>query len=341
MIIRGRAPLRLGLAGGGTDIQSFSDIYGGCVLNATIDRYVYATLEERNDGKVDFQAGDLGRRENTKAATSYPLTGGLILHRAVYNYFIEKYNASRPVALAAHTFAEAPAGSGLGTSSTIVVALCLVFAEYFQAPLDEYDLAALAFRIEREVCGLAGGRQDQYAAAFGGVNFMEFMPTGQVLVNPLRIKRRILNEFESSLLLYFTGVSRDSDVIIKSQTENAKKEIGDALNAMHAIKREAYDMKENLLTGNFEGLIQTFRRGWEYKKRMAKEISNQRIERLYEKAMAAGADAAKISGAGGGGFMMFMAQPGKRADVIRVLKEEGGEIFPAHFTKAGAETWRR
>lgn len=341
MIIRTRAPLRLGLAGGGTDIASYSDLYGGCVLNATIDRYVYASLEESDGDKVRFIAGDLGMEEALPSIPSYPLTEGLRLHRAVYNYFIKKYNNSKPVAVTVHTLAEAPAGSGLGTSSTLVVALCHVFAEYMQTALDEYELADLAYRIEREHCGLAGGRQDQYTAAFGGINFMEFMPTGRVLVNPLRIKRRILNEFESSLLLYFTGVSRESDNIIRSQSENAKKLSGDALAAMHETKKEAYNMKACLLTGDFDSLVSCFHRAWESKKRMAKEISNSDINALYEKAIAAGADAAKISGAGGGGFMMLLVQPAKRAAVVRTLEEAGGTFFPAHFTEEGAETWRR
>lgn len=341
MIIRCRAPLRLGLAGGGTDVSPFSDIYGGCVLNATIDRYVYATFQPRCDGKVVFESGDLAVRDSCEAPPRFALEEGLKLHRAVYNHFISKYNCGKPLALDVHTIAEAPAGSGLGTSSTLAVALCMVFAEYFRTGFDEYELARLAWEIEREHCGLAGGKQDQYAAAFGGINFMEFMTSGRVLVNPLRVKRRILNEFESSLLLYFTGVSRDSDKIIQSQSQNAANNDVDALAAMQETKQEAYAMKAGLLTGDFDALVDSFRKGWESKKRMAKEITNSRIDAIYTAATAAGAEAAKISGAGGGGFMMFIVPPAKRPEVNRVLCKAGGEMFPAHFTKAGAEVWRR
>lgn len=339
MKIRSRAPLRLGLAGGGTDVSPFSEAYGGCVLNATIDRYVYATIEPLQDGVI-FRAGDLDRTDSLAAMQAYPLDCGLILHRAVYNHFIKEYNGGKPLAISVHTFAEAPAGSGLGTSSTIVVALCRAFAEYLGVNLDEYDLASLAWQIERIDCGLAGGRQDQYAAAFGGLNFMEFMQSGRVLVNPLRLKRRILNEFESSILLCFTGLSRDSDRIIAQQSKNAQDNDPDALLAMQEVKQEAYVMKAALLTGDFSALSASFRKGWESKKRMAKAISNARIEEIYNAALAAGAAAAKISGAGGGGFMMFIVSPQERRAVMKALMEMGAEFFPAHFTGEGAEVWR-
>lgn len=339
MQIRCRAPLRLGLAGGGTDIATFSDKYGGYVLNATIDRYVYVTIQT-GDGQVEFESGDLGRRESLPLANHFPLDSGLALHRAVYNHFIENYNSGRPQSLYVHTLAEAPAGSGLGTSSTIVVALCHAFCEYFNVAMDEYQIAELAYNIERHECALAGGKQDQYTAAFGGVNFMEFMQSGRVLVNPLRVKKWILTEFESSLLLYFTGVSRDSDRIIRSQNENVRQESRDAIDAMLELKQEAVNMKNSLLTGDFDSLITSFQKGWESKKRSASCISNPGIERLYSAAMEAGALAAKISGAGGGGFMMFIVPPHKRSNLMKVLREAGGEIFPAHFTKSGVTSWR-
>lgn len=341
MVIRCRAPLRLGLAGGGTDVAPFCDIYGGCVLNATIDRYVYATLEANPAREVVFESCDLGKMERLPPETAYALDGGMRLHRAVYNYFIAHYNAGCPAALNVYTLAEAPAGSGLGTSSTLVVALCRAFAEYFQASLDDYELADLAFRIEREHCGLSGGKQDQYTAVFGGINFMEFMQSGRVLVNPLRIKKRILCEFESSLLLYFTGVSRDSANIIKAQARNVLKPgEDDALLAMQELKDEAYDMKAALLTGDFDGLFSSFRKGWESKKRTSRHISNSSIDKTYMAVMQHGAKAAKISGAGGGGFMMCLVPPARRVGVMKVLESLGGEIFPAHFTKSGVEAWK-
>lgn len=340
MIIRCRAPLRLGLAGGGTDVPQFADLHGGCVLNATIDRYVYATIKPSSANAVHFESGDLEKTERFEAKSSFPLDSGLVLHRAVYNYFIANFNSGKASPMQVHTLAEAPAGSGLGTSSTLVVALCMAFAEYFQVSMDEYELADLAWRIEREDCGFAGGKQDQYAAVFGGVNFMEFMPSRKVLVNPLRVKRRILNEFEASLVLYFTGVSRDSEKIIKSQSRNVERGQFAAIQAMHELKQEAYSMKESLLTGDFQALISSFHKGWESKKKMASEISNPHIEKLYSLAMANGAEACKISGAGGGGFLMILVPSSRRSALMKAFAGKGGEIFPAHFTKAGAEVWR-
>lgn len=205
--------------------------------------------------------------------------------------------------------------------------------------MDEYEIAQLAWKLERVDCGFAGEAQDQYAATFGGVNFMEFMPSGRVLVNPLRVKKSILNEFESSLMLYFSGISRASEKIIRSQSANAEKHDPDAIKAMLEIKQEAYTMKAGLLTGDFRLLVESFKKGWESKKRMSSEISTSHIDLLFEDAMAAGAEAGKISGAGG--FMMLMVPPHARNQVISPLKQHGGDIFPAHFTHSSVEVWRR
>ncbi len=340
MVIRARAPLRLGLAGGGTDLSSFSDKYGGYVFNATIDRYVYATVMRNNASCVSFESGDREMNEKASLAFPLPLEGGFILHRAVYNHFIGTCNGGNPLPLHIHTLAEAPIGSGLGTSSTLVVSLCAAFLEFFNISLDEYQLAELAWKIERQECGFKGGKQDQYTAVFGGINFMEFLTTGNVIVNPLRIKRKIINEFEASLVLYFTGVSRESEKIIIEQEKNTYDTSSPAFDAMLKTKQIAYDMKAFLLTGDFRGICDAFRDAWEAKKGMANDISNSFIDNLYAIAMEAGAEAAKISGAGGGGFMMLLVPPSRRQSVVKILKKQGGEIFPAHFTQSGVEAWK-
>lgn len=338
-VIRARAPLRLGLAGGGTDVAPYCDLYGGHVLNATIDRYAYAVIKTFDEPMVRFVATD----QQTEAALdiSHPLAlnGKLDLHKAVYNEMIQVYNKGVPIALELSTFCDAPAGSGLGSSSTLVVTMIRAFVELLNLPLDDYTIAQLAYKIERVDCGLQGGRQDQYSATFGGFNFMEFY-ADRTVVNPLRIKPWILCELEASLVLFYTGVSRESAKIIADQSRNVEAGLVDRTEAMHGIKREALVMKECLLRGDFSGIVESMREGWENKKRSANTVSNSHIEEIYDAAIAAGALAGKVSGAGGGGFMMFFVPPDKRMDVIRALKQFDGQVSNCHFTKHAAQAWR-
>jgi D-glycero-alpha-D-manno-heptose-7-phosphate kinase len=341
MIVRARAPLRLGLAGGGTDVSPYCDLHGGLVLNATIDKYAYTVIEPRTDAaRVRFVAADRQESFESEAAPQIALDGHLDLHKGVYNRIIREYNDGRPLALTMTTHADAPPGSGLGSSSTLVVSMVKAFVEWLNLPLGEYDIARLAYDIERKDVGLSGGRQDQYAATFGGFNFMEFHPHERVVINPLRIKNWILSELEASLLLYFGGVSRDSASIIDEQSANVTHNDESAIDAMHVLKAEAIAMKENLLKGDFDGLVQSVQAGWDAKKKMAKSISNPQIEETYDLARRAGMRAGKISGAGGGGFMMLLVDPVRRMDVVRALQKMQGQFFTCHFTKYGTEGWK-
>ena len=339
-IFRARAPLRLGLAGGGTDVSPYCDIHGGYVLNAAIDRYAYAVIKTLDEPVVRFVATDQQMEKVRPAEVPLPLNGKLDLHKAVYNHVVQNFNGGRPIPLELSTFCDAPAGSGLGSSSTLVVAMIRAFAELLNLPLDDYTIAHMAHQIERVDCGLQGGRQDQYSATFGGFNFMEFYAEERAVINPLRIKNWIICELESSLVLYFTGVSRESAHIIADQSSNVKSGAADALEAMHGIKREALAMKECLLRGDFPGLVESMRLGWENKKRSAKTVSNPHIDAIYDAAIQAGALAGKVSGAGGGGFMWFFVPTEKRMDVIRTLNGFGGQVSNCHFTKHGTQAWR-
>lgn len=340
MIIRARAPLRLGLAGGGSDVSPYCDMFGGLVLNATIDMHAYSVIEPTIDGIVRFVAADRQQTWQGETAPSLDLNGQLDLHKGVYNRIVRQYNGGKPLSLTLTTHSDAPPGSGLGSSSTLVVSMVKAFVEWLNLPLGEYDIARLAYEIERIDVGLSGGRQDQYAATFGGFNFMEFHPEERVVVNPLRIKNWILSELEASLLLYFGGVSRQSAEIIDEQSANVRRKDSNAIEATHALKQEAIAMKESLLKGDFDGLVQSLEAGWQAKKRMARSISNPRIEESYELAKRAGARAGKISGAGGGGFMMLLVDPTRRMDVIRALTETPGQVSTCHFTKHGTQGWK-
>lgn len=337
---RARAPLRLGLAGGGTDLSPFCDEHGGVVLNATIDRFAYAHVFPSENGKIVFRARDVGEEETIEPGVDFSIHEGLILHRAVYRHIVATYCEGEQIPLTVSTTIDVPAGSGLGASSALVVALIEAFRSALDLPLGPYDVAHLAFEIERQHLGLAGGRQDQYAAAFGGVNFMEFLPSDRVVVNPLRIRRDYLNEFESSLVVCFTGQSRRSDTIIKEQVSGLKALNAETIANMHKLKQDATEMKLALLKGDIRGVATILGHSWIAKKKTAAGVSNPKVEEIYDVAMRHGAWAGKVSGAGGGGFMMLMTDPENRYRLINALNEAGGSAGPAKLTFDGAEGWQ-
>lgn len=337
MIIRSKAPLRLGLAGGGTDVSPYCEQYGGVVLNVTIDMYAYCTIEPTDDGFVEFYAADRGERVRLPAVETLDIEGQLSLHRGAYNRVVRDFCSGNPLSFRMTTYSDAPAGSGLGSSSTMVVAILKGYMEWLNLPLGEYDIAALAYQIERKDLGLSGGKQDQYAATFGGLNYMEFFADNRVIVNPLRIKRWIKNELENSLVLYYTGTSRDSAKIIEEQVRCQKNE--KSLEGMHELKAQAARMKECVLKGDFDGFAECLHRGWEAKKKTSAIISNPKIEEAYSFVMAHGGKAAKISGAGGGGFMMIICDPIRRYELVDELKKTDGRVMVTSFTELGTQAW--
>lgn len=339
--LRGRAPLRLGLAGGGTDVDPYSSEFGGRVLSATIDKYAYAFAKGASEGKLCFHSPDRGRSGETDFTDLSSLEDSFPLHAAVYRRVVAEFNGGEPFPLDLATQVDAPPGSGLGSSSALVVAMLLTTSELVGASLGPYEVARMAWEIERVDLGMAGGWQDHYAAAFGGFNFIESRPGHDVVVNPLRIRSSVVAELEASLLLYFGGVSRFSSEVIAEQQRHVVERDEDALQATHAIKAEALEMKDHLVVGDIPGLADSLQRGWEAKKRLASQISNPEIERAYQVAQSHGMIAGKVSGAGGGGFLMMVVDPRRRIEVARSLQEEcGGSVLPCLFTNGGATTWR-
>lgn len=339
MIIRSKAPLRLGLAGGGSDVSPYSDIYGGLILNATINLYAYCTIEETDDGKIVIDSIDSDCREVYPLTPYLVIDGRAILIKGVYNRVVKEYNVE-PRAFKITTYNDAPAGSGLGTSSTMVVCILKAFVEWLSLPLGDYEIARLAYEIERIDLGLSGGKQDQYAAAFGGFNYMEFLQNDIVIVNPLKIKRWIIDELEASMLLYFTGASRESAKIIDEQKKNTTDGNEEAIEAMHQIKQSARDMKLAILKGDIDGFADILRTGWENKKKMASHITNPMIQEAMDVAVASGAKAGKVSGAGGGGFIMFVVEPTRKKEVEKALSSLQGFVMPFQFTEGGAHGWK-
>lgn len=342
MTVRSKAPLRLGLAGGGTDVSPYSDTYGGCVLNASIDMHAHTTLEPHPEGEVEFIAKDLGQTFRASATAPMALEGQLQLHKAVHARVVRDFlGGRRSLPVRVTTYSDAPPGSGLGTSSTLVVSMLAAYQEYLNLPMGDYDLATLAYDIERHDCGLSGGKQDQYAATFGGVNFMEFAAGDHVVINPLRIREPILNELHSRMLLFYTGQSRESARIIDDQIAAVNNADKVSVDSMHEVKRIAYEMKERLLKNDLDGVTALFRQSWEAKKKMAASISNAGIDRAAELAIAAGAKAVKVSGAGGGGFMIIFVDPAERLDVQRALDGVGGQFVRFNFVSYGVQSWAR
>jgi D-glycero-alpha-D-manno-heptose-7-phosphate kinase len=339
-ITRARAPLRLGLAGGGTDVSPYCDVHGGVILNASISWYAYATIAPAPAGKVLFRATDLDIEVELDAVMEIPLEEPLKLLRGIWLSIMRRFNGGRPMAMTITTNSDVAAGSGLGSSSTLTVAVIQALRDHLSLPLGEYDIAQLAVQIERHELGFKGGLQDQYAATFGGVNFMEFGPGEKVIVNPLRVNHSTLAELEASLILYFTGVSRESARIIDDQSKLLEQKRQGSLDAMHQLKRDACAMKECLLLGDLKGLAKVLGHSWEAKKRTSSHVSSEQIEYIHGLAIRHGAHAGKVSGAGGGGFMMFLADPAERPRVVRALQAEQGQVMTCHFTQSGASSWR-
>ncbi|HIM74587.1 MAG TPA: dehydrogenase [Campylobacterales bacterium] len=337
MIIRSKAPLRLGLAGGGTDLDVYCDKYGGYVLNTSISLYVHCTIEERDDETISFEALDLDIKMTAKHMKYLELDGNMDLYKGIYNRLIKDFDLE-PLSFKLTTYSDVPSGSGLGGSSTLVVAIIKAFTEWLNLPLGEYDIARIAFDIEREDIGIVGGAQDQYAATFGGFNFMEFYDQKRVIVNPLRVKNWIVDELEESMILYFTNITREA-----SQIEHEKKSLlaeKKSLEAMHEVKEDAILMKEYLLKGDIKKFASILGKSWEAKKRVSKSISNDDIDRIYELAIQNGAYSGKVSGAGGGGFMFFMVDPVKKLNLINLLNKQQGAVINFHFVKDGTKGWK-
>ncbi|MEO6813440.1 MAG: dehydrogenase [Ginsengibacter sp.] len=338
MIYRSKAPLRIGLAGGGTDVSPYSDQFGGAILNATISLFAYANIEPLEENTIIVQALDRNEMQSFEWSATLPIDGELDLLKGVYNRIQKDYGAPA-TGFRLSTFVDAPAGSGLGTSSTLVVAIIGAFVEWLKLPLGDYDIAHYAYQIERQDLKLTGGKQDQYAAMFGGVNFMEFYEDDKVIVNPLRIRPEYLHELENNLVLYFTSTSRESASIIDEQVKNVNSKNVKSIEAMHQLKEQARMMKEALLKGRLNEFGEILDFGFQQKRRMAHNISNSRIEEIYEAAKKAGATGGKISGAGGGGFMIFYCPGNTHHAVVEELKQFGGEVKNYTFTKYGLSTW--
>ncbi|QTA38489.1 GHMP kinase [Thermosipho ferrireducens] len=330
-------PLRISFGGGGTDVSPYCDLYGGYVINATINRYATVTLRSLNSKEVVIKSIDYEKTLKYDIDAFLAYDGQLDLIKGVINYVKKHYEV--PTGFEIKIQNDAPPGSGLGSSSAVCVALIGAFKEWLNLPLTPYDVAELAFHIERIELGIKGGRQDQYAAAFGGFNFMEFYDS-KTIVNPLKLREKIVHELNHSLVVAYIGGSHNSSKILEKQISNVKKRKNESIKAMHEIKKLAVEMKNALVVGKLGKFGLLLDKAWEYKKKMAEGITNEKIDEIYDAAKKAGALGGKISGAGGGGFMFFFTDIDRKYDVINALKNEGVQIINYSFEDLGLVTWK-
>ena len=334
-LFRAKAPLRVSFAGGGTDVAPFPEREGGLVLCATISRYAHATLQPRTDGRIRVESLDLGTALEYGSEEPVDYEGQLGLVRAAIRR-VAQLEEPRGIELFLHT--AAPPGSGLGASSALIVGLIGVLSDYHKVSFTDYEIAQLAWEVERLDLGLKGGLQDQYAAAFGGFNFIEFH-ADRVIVNPLRIKPTIVNELEANLLLCFTGTTRAGDHIIEDQTKRYEASEEAALEGLRMQKQLAGSMKDALLRGRLTEFGELLGAAWEYKKRISPRISTPTIDEAYVEALKEGALGGKVTGAGGGGFMLFYCRPGTRHRVAERLRQMGLQETEFSFDHEGLRTW--
>lgn len=341
-----KAPLRLALAGGGTDLQPYWSKHGGFVLNATIDQYAYCKIEPYECNCRDthwvFKSIDLGVTEKYDFYSQKFMQGEYVdsklkLLTNTYQYLTANIER-KPVKIT--TYVEAPPGSGLGSSSALVVALVSAITEYYGLPKGEYDIAEDAITIERNICDLPGGKQDQFAAAFGGFNFMEFLTDGRSIINPLRLNYKTQNMMELNTVLYYVGKPRRDARVIELTSKNLSDN-EEVIQATHKIKEACIEYKRSLLLGDVDKISETMNTYWKNKIKTNKDVASPELLDAYEFSLQNGAKAAKISGAGGGGHMILFTDFERRHQLISALKERDiGRVVPFKFVKHGVDVWR-
>jgi D-glycero-alpha-D-manno-heptose-7-phosphate kinase len=333
--LRAKAPLRISFAGGGTDVPPFPEQEGGCVLSATINRYAFGTLTERLDEQIVIESVDFGLALEYGIGKPLAIDGDLDLVKAPILRLAPPDSPGFELFL----HSTAPPGTGLGSSSCMMVTMVGLLKEFYGLEMSEYDVAATAYHIERRELGLEGGLQDQYASTFGGFNFIEF-GADEVVVNPLRVRWDTLNELEHNLLLCYTGATRRSDRIIEDQVARYQSGESESLDGLRIQKELAIEMKAELLRGRLNRFAELMGFAWEQKKRLSPKISTAQIDEIYAEAIKHGAVGGKVMGAGGGGYMLFYCDFRRKHKVVAALDKLGVVSSEFAFDNEGLRTWR-
>ncbi len=336
-VIRSRAPLRVSFSGGGTDLNEYAREHGGLVLSATLARYAYATLRLLDEPDIRVKSLDYDMIAHYDVDDPLIYDGKLDLIKACLRRLRVIREPGRGLELYLET--DAPPGSGLGASSALVVAAIGALTTWQRTILTNYEIAHLAYEIERKDVGVTGGMQDQYSATFGGFNLMEFYGENDVVVNPLRVDPDIVRELEYNSLLVFTGGTRLSSRIIDAQVQGLAQERPGVVAALHDMKQLALDAKKALLRGRLRELGEVMHEGWVHKQATSSAVTNESIDHMYSEARNSGAVGGKMSGAGGGGFM-FLVCPFDRIPAVSArLGELGAEVKPVRFEPEGLQSW--
>jgi D-glycero-alpha-D-manno-heptose-7-phosphate kinase len=336
MIVRSKAPLRISFAGGGTDVPPYPQERGGAVLSITINKYAYASLMPTDDDTITVRSLDYDVMAKYHTQEDLVYNGELDLVKATIRRLV--VSERRGLSLFLHS--DAPPGSGLGSSSTLVVALVGLFRHWLRQPLTDYQIAEMAYQVERVDLGIIGGMQDQYAATFGGVNFIEFYDRA-VIVNPLRVSRDRLNELEYCLLLCYTGQTRLSANIVERQTASFVQKKDEVVRALDAQKEMAIQMKNALLQGRLDDFGDLLHQAWQTKKHLDPAITTSQIDEMYAVARQEGAIGGKILGAGGGGYMLLYSPFDRKHLIAAALERLGGQVVDFGFDLRGLQTWER
>jgi D-glycero-alpha-D-manno-heptose-7-phosphate kinase len=335
VLVRAKAPLRISFAGGGTDVPPFPEREGGCVLSSTINRYAWGTLRPRTDGRICIESLDFGLSLAYGSREDLVYDGQMDLAKAAINRLAGDHRGGYDLFL----HSDAPPGSGLGSSSAMMVVLVGLLKEFHGLPLTEYEVAELAYAIERVDLGIQGGLQDQYAATFGGFNYIEFL-ADRVVVNGLKISPDIQNELEYGLMLCDTGKVRLSSRIIEDQVRRYETDDADTTAALRELKKLAGEMKNALLRREMDDFARLLDEEWQHKKRMSSKISNPELDDLYALALREGALGGKITGAGGGGYMLLYCRFDRKHIVADRLRALGCQVHEVALETHGLQTWR-
>ncbi|MFH0863178.1 MAG: hypothetical protein V1875_09160 [Candidatus Altiarchaeota archaeon] len=334
MIIHSRAPVRISFGGGGSDVSPYTEEHGGAVVSATINKYAWGSLEARDDGRILLMDSH-NRPVSFKSFNELHYGTKMDLLSAVVK---NMHNSEDGLSLRLR--GDVPPRSGLGSSASAFVSLIGLFNHSRrEARMTDYEIAELAFRLEREELGNKGGRQDQYASTFGGMNFIEFRGDDFVRVNPVRMKREHLLELEKNLILVHVMERKKSGDIIADQTKSYLEGKKSVVDALHAVKGLAEEIHKALRKGDLNRFGELLNEGWLQKKRFSPMITNRHLDRIYALALRSGAIGGKINGAGGGGHMIFYAESGREEDVMRALTNAGAYVRSFSLDMDGLQTW--
>ena len=327
-----RSPVRISFGGGGTDLPAYYEQFGGAVLSAAINKYFYTILRTRGDGRIQVISSDLRVFQSWQDISSMSIRGNeleiplAVLKEVGSNISVDLFLAS-----------EIPPGTGLGSSASVCVNILKTLTSYAQKPLSKYDLAEQAFHIARNVLEKHVGKQDEYAAAFGGLNYMSFYPDGSASVEPLALDSMLLQELQSSLMLFFTGSAHNSWTILRDQESSTRSQVTSTVEALHKVKALGSQMRKALEGGELRSFGELLHDSWQAKRRISSKISTPRIDQLYELARRSGALGGKITGAGGGGFLLLYCERDRQPVVRETLSAEGVQEMTFAFDAQGAQ----